>query len=284
MASSRKLPPAGERNADGPYLALRIDHAFAPAEDADACQAIADLLTRDCLRPLAHLALETVQGKRQRHAGLSAATVVEFLREPSCDALHADSGRQQTLTAMARIVTGRNRALFSAYVAPQVSGLLLPHDPDLLTARLDAFRELAVVLRAVAGCVSLEWDFDLAVAVMGGHSPPPLERMLHYPGMSESRAREREAYQLAFETLDSQLPGPEWGIFLSAEHLRRLSADEMEHGGAFTAVSPLTDDLVYLQLTDDPSDALRHDYDYRLDSARAVLAPIFMDVSDVHVE
>jgi hypothetical protein len=54
----------------------------------------------------------------------------------------------------------------------------------------------------------------------------------------------------------------------------RSTPSALEASGVFHEVRRLSDDLVFLQLTDDPADALRPDFDTLLDPVRRVLAPI----------
>jgi hypothetical protein len=42
--------------------------------------------------------------------------------------------------------------------------------------------------------------------------------------------------------------------------------------------------LAYLQLTKDPADDLRDDFESKLQMAREALAPILMDLSDVNLD
>lgn len=282
MANIPQSNRPGDVFVDDPYLVLRIDHSFTPCAHTEACMAIAEILMHPGFEPLTHVALETLHGEQPSSERLSADAIVAFMADERCDAVDLNTGRQ--LVAHARVTTGRNNHLYSADVAPCASIAVLPHEPALLAARIESFLALATVLHAVAGFITLEPGFGMASSLAIGSAQLPLERALLQPGMSERRVRERSAHALVYGTLDREIPGPEWGLFLSTEHLRQLSADRIEHAGAFVAVSRLGDDLVYLQLTDDPSDALRFDYDDRLDSARAVLAPILMDVSDVRVE
>jgi len=66
--------------------------------------------------------------------------------------------------------------------------------------------------------------------------------------------------------------------------LPRIDAGALRASGVFARVVELSPALVFLQLTADPADALAHDFDARLEPARAVLAPLLMDLSAVILE
>ncbi len=74
--------------------------------------------------------------------------------------------------------------------------------------------------------------------------------------------------------LDREVPSPEWGLFLSRAHLEKVPASALEASGVFHQVRRLSDDMVFLQLTADPLDALRPDFDALLEPVRKVLAPV----------
>ncbi len=145
-------------------------------------------------------------------------------------------------------------------------------EPEHTRARVDAFCELAVTVRAIAGCVSVEMDHGMAQRLAIGRAAVILERDLQQPGMTVRRLCERRTYNKS--NLDRQVPGPEWGLFLGPGHLAVISADVLEASGVFHLVRRLGEELVFLQLTDDPADALRPDYDQLLDPVRRVLAPL----------
>jgi hypothetical protein len=160
----------------------------------------------------------------------------------------------------------------------------LPGDPSQMSARIDAFCALAIQLRPLVGCVSMEPDLSMANTLEIGCSPPPLAEALTMPGFTERRVRERTAYSNYELPLERELWGPEWGLFLGRGHLALVPIQRIERSGVFTRVQQLGEDLVYIQLTDDPMDTLRDDYDVMLDRARDVLAPILTDLSGVVIE
>jgi hypothetical protein len=256
-----------------PTLALRLKHAFIPGRDPDASAAVAEILTRPCFAELRRVALETNKGRVMRHSATSRERVQALMQDPACDMVNMDSGRHGELVADARIETGllRDPGYWDDFPAPLMSTVTVPHEASLAAARLEAFCELAVVLRAMAGCLSLEMNFRMACRLVNGNTPTPRKGLLQ-PGMTLRRLQERRSYDQ--RTSGRQIPSPEWGLFLGRGHLDQVSADALAATGAFHRVYRLGDDLVFLQLTADPMDALRLDYDALLEPARGALAPL----------
>jgi hypothetical protein len=255
-------------------LVLRLEHAVVPGRNATVAGAMAEIMTRPCFAPLERVALETHTGRSMCHTRPSAEVIQEYLRDPRCDVVAMDSGRQGDLTAEARLPTGLllRPSSWAAYPAPMVIDVIVPHEPGLAMARMDAFCELARVVRAAAGCVSMERGYRLARRVGIGNSTMPAKLVNMQPGLTPRRLAERRAYDL--RKLDREIPAPEWGLFLSRGHLEKVPASALEQSGVFHQVRRLSDELAFLQLTDDPADALRPDYDALLDPVRRVLAPV----------
>ncbi len=185
-----------------------------------------------------------------------------------------DSGRQGELSASALLPTGLvlEPDYWVAYPAPLSLKVIVPHDPGFARARIDAFCDLAVAVQAVAGCVSVENSLHLAQQVSFATLTQPANLVNMQPGLTLRRLAERRSYDK--RKLDREVPAPEWGLFLSRGHLDLVSANDLEASGVFHQVRRLGDDLVFLQLTGDPADALRPDYDDLLDPVRRVLAPV----------
>jgi hypothetical protein len=257
-----------------PTLMLRLEHAFIPGRDDAAAAAVAEIVTRPCFAALRRVALETARGRTMHHSRTTTERVKALMQDPRCDIVDMDSGREQELSASARLETGllRSKDYWDVYPGPLEPHILVPYEPEHAQARIGAFCELAVVLRAIAGFVSVEMDHPMAHKVAIGLAKSSLERGLQQPGMTWRRIRERRTYSQ--KTLDREIPAPEWGLFLGRGHLASVSADVLEASGVFHQVRRLSDDLVFLQLTADPSDALRPDFDALLDPVRRVLAPV----------
>ena len=78
-----------------------------------------------------------------------------------------------------------------------------------------------------------------------------------------------------------------WGTLISQGHLATVSLETLQASKAFFRVEPVSETqpspMAFLQLTADPMDALAPGYDDALAVARAVLAPLMMDVSDIEL-
>ncbi len=209
-----------------------------------------------------------------RHTKPSTEAIQTYLCDPQCDVVEMDSGRQGELSASARLATGLviEPDSWVAYPAPLSLQVIVPHDPGLAWARIDAFCDLALAVQVVAGCVSVENSHRLAERVTFGRSTQPAKLMDMQPSLTLRRLAERRSFDK--RKLDREVPSPEWGLFLSRRHLDVVSANDLEASGVFHQVRRLGDDLVFLQLTADPADALRPDYDALLDPVRRVLAPL----------
>jgi hypothetical protein len=262
-----------------PTLVLRLTHAQVPARDATVASAMAAIMTRPCFAPLERMSLETRTGRRLRYTSPSADAIRAYLCDPQCDFVDMDSGRHGELVATARLPTGRflRPSSWAAYPAPMEPLIIVPHDPSLVGARINAFCDLATAVHACAGCVSMENGFGIAHRLALGGSTHPEKLLAMQPSLTPRRLAERRRYDM--RKLDREIPSPEWGLYLSRGHLDVVPADELEASGVFHRVRRLGDDLVFLQLTEDPADALRPDYDDLLDPVRRVLAPILSSFS-----
>jgi hypothetical protein len=257
-----------------PTLIARLEHALVPARDASVVSAMAEIMMRPCFAPLERMSLETRRGRNMHHTRPSAEVIQAYLCDPRCDVVDMDSGRQGDLIAAARLPTGLTLEpdYWVAFPAPLESHIIVPHDPGLARARIDAFCDLAVAVQAAAGCVSMENGFRMALRVGFGNSTQPAKLANMQPGLTLRRLAERNSYDKC--KLDREVPSPEWGLFLSRGHLETAPASSLEASGVFHRVLRLSDELVFLQLTADPADALRPDFDALLDPVRRVLAPV----------
>jgi hypothetical protein len=257
-----------------PTLVMRVEHAVVLGCDAAVANAIAEIMTRPCFAPLERMSLETYRGRNMRHTKPSVEAIQAYLSDPRCDVVDMDSGRHEDLTASARLFTGmipRPDARV-VYPAPLEASVIVPHERGLMGARIDAFCELAAVVRAAAGCVSMELGFRLARCITIPLLQTAPEMLARQPGLTARRLEERSRYDK--RKLDCEIPSPEWGLFLSRGHLEKVPASALEASGVFHQVRRLSDELVFLQLTADPADALRPDFDALLDPVRRVLAPV----------
>jgi hypothetical protein len=132
---------------------------------------------------------------------------------------------------------------------------------------------VAEALETCSGCITVEPDFESAQRLaLGGI-------LKARPGLSEHHIRERDAHYVQQRHLLTNISGPEWGIFLGPSHLEKLSISEIEHTRVFDIVQSIGERLAFVAITRDPEDALALDFDANLDRARAVLAPLLMDLS-----
>ncbi len=182
-----------------PTIVLRLSHAFIPGRDEAAAAAVAEILTRPCFAPLRRVALETARGRTMQHGKTTTERVKALMQDPRCDIIDMNSGRQPELTASARIATGllRTADYWDAFPGPLQPRIVVPHEPEHTGARIEAFCELAVILRAIAGCVSVEMNHGMADGLGIGNATPSRERGLPQPGMTVRRLRERRAYDIA---------------------------------------------------------------------------------------
>ena len=149
----------------------------------------------------------------------------------------------------------------------------IPYDPAHPLDIVEGFLSLATALEAFSGYICVESGWAAAeIAALGMRRKPP-------PSDFPRRAQEREAHARYFERRETQIAGPEWGLFLGPGHLARVTPDP--------AVFPVIRDVgrgKLCLLSDNPEDALTAAFDVRLDAARQALAPILMDVSEVPVD
>jgi hypothetical protein len=287
MVNSSEPPRRGAATVnppERPHLVLHIDHRFAPGPDETAPDEVAEILARPCFDVIELVALECGDNTRSHRDERIAAVMASYLRAEECATLVCQSGYFSAVDATVDIETGRHREGLQVYPAPLISSAILPHDPTLAQARVQAFRDLGAVLQAVFGCISLEPTFREATQVAIGLPPHmPLEQALALPWMSERRIRERHGYSEFPEDLGHSIPGPEWAIFLNPEHVAQVAPAALQPGAVFARVERLPYGGVYAQLTDDPGDAMQPGFDALLDRARDALAPILMDTSGIEL-
>ncbi len=252
-------------------LAVRFDFAAAIVEDAERCRRVAEILMRPCFDDLERVSAH--RGDRWiLHAPKSADAIVAILGDPKNSAVSFETNRGKELVASAEIKTrdvheGATR--FYGYLAFPV--------PENLDMTITAVCELADALDTGAGFVAAEPDYPRAQSVaLGGFDLEPRH------GLSRRQVIERRGSHRHFRRRHNELAGPEWGTFLGAEHLSRLDIEKVRASGAFERVVLVSPRLAYLQITTDPADDLRDDFEVKLQAARAALTPILMDLSDVN--
>ena len=256
-------------------LAVRFDFAVALVEDEQRCRRVAEILMRPCFRDLERASAH--RGDRWvQHAPKSADAIVSILQDPKNAAVSFDTKRGKDLVASGEIRNGTreiNQGATRFY-----ADLVFPV-PEDLEATTAALCELADALDTGAGFVAGEPDYAYAQKVALGGFNPKLR-----PGLSTRRAIERRGRDWHQWQRHNELAGPEWGIFLGAEHLARLDIEKVRASRAFNRVVLVSPRLAYLQITTNPGDDLRDDFEVKLQAAREALAPILMDLSDVNLD
>lgn len=82
-----------------------------------------------------------------------------------------------------------------------------------------------------------------------------------------------DAEKLALSS-DGDLAGPEWGLILGDGYTKQISREMLEKSNTFYAIKNLSKNQLYLQLTEDISDALTTKFNSSLQKARSALALI----------
>lgn len=160
------------------------------------------------------------------------------------------------------------------------SQLVFPVDPTTVEPTISAVCELADALDVGAGFVAVEPTYHHAHRLALGLSKPPARR-----GVSTRRRIERRGRDWHQWDRERLLAGPEWGTFLGAQHLAKLDLEQLRKSGAFARIIEIAPGrLAFLQVTNDPEDDLRDEFEERLAGARAALVAIAMDLSDVNLD
>lgn len=253
----------------------RFDHSWAPVESEETAAAIADIVQRECFSACSRVsyARSGSFGRPGRNGGYkkkNAAIVREYILDARNESVHLDNGRQGELTASMRFATGAVRR----EGIPLFSYLAMPLSDDV-TALEEAACDLAGALRVHVGAIAVFPVYRWAEKF--GYSSDLMDDRAREMGLSERRHQEWNAWSNHRLARQSEIAGPEWGLFLSSGHLAKLPASVIRASGAFAEVRELEGDRAFLRLTDDPRDALAPDYEARLDKARDALRPILAD-------
>ncbi len=262
-------------------LVARLDHNVGPGLSPERAEAVAEIVSRPCFGALSRVALASGD-RRVAHAPKSGRQVAEYLTDPRCDAVVLDNGREGPLVAVGRVATGRT-LVRSALKRPAqlTSYCVIPLDGCPVDEVVRATCDLAVALEAVSGAISTEPTLDEAEAfALWVWDDRSLGAALARLG--EERLRERAARAYFLADLDERIAAPEWGLFLSAGHLRAIGVSKLVRSGVFEVVRELVPgELAYLQLTKDVRDALGPGFAASLARARETLRPILMDSSGI---
>jgi hypothetical protein len=260
------------------WFGVRLDFGVSLIKEPDRVPRVAEILMRPYFDGLKRLSARHID-RWSRHAKPSAELVASYLLDPTNEALSFDSGRGELVTT-GQIDNGvspprepQHRA-FTMYAAvpvvESVDGFVL------------SICDLANAIDANTGFVAVEQSHSRAQEVVLGHRLPR-ERA----GLSDQRRRERRGRDWHSELTGSKLSGIEWGTLLGPGHLDggRVTLEAIRESGAFARVIEIVPGRrVFLQLTADPLDDLADDIEAKLAAARAVLAPMLMNLSGVTLD
>lgn len=258
---------------------VRFDHWRPPSESEETVARIAEIVQEPCFSACVRVAYDRRDspGRRGRSGGYrkkEAAVVREYLLDAQNESIHLDNGRQGELTATMRFATGavqREGIPFYSYVA-------VPWTDDE-AARETAACDLARILPAAVGAMTVGRDYKHAERF--GFSEGLMEHRARELGLSEQRHREWRGWASSLLARDTEIAGPEWGLFLGPGHLAKLPIAALRATNAFAEVRDLGESRAFLRLTDDPRDALAPDYEAHLDKAREALRPILADLTQL---
>lgn len=254
-------------------------HKFSGQGDEGATRRLSKLLTQPALAALKRVWYR-VKDKEKAHESATQAQVFEYLRLPDAHAVGLDSGRGGDLVAAASFEIATPHTPDPDVVAPLLSWLVVPYDPEQRDALLNAFVGIAEVLRSVWGMTSVEANFDVAQLAALAKGPPRDQRAA-YPLLTDDRIRYRRSPWYFDKKIDRAIGGPEWGTFLGPGHLETISAEKLRRSGAFFEVRELATGGAFLRLSEDPIDAQDDGILGLVTKGRAALEPIVLDVSAV---
>jgi len=260
-----------------PTWAIRLDFAVALVDDEPRCRRVAEILVRACFHELNRLSIH--RGDRWiEHGPVTVERIIKILLDRDNKSATLETGRGRELAANAEILNG-------TYASNEGdtrfnSELVFPLEQGHVEAVVSSICELAAVLGTGAGFLAIEPDYHKAHRLALGLFKPQ-ER----PALSERRRIERRGRDWHRSERQTLLAGPEWGTFLGAQHLAKLDLEQVRKSGAFARVVEIMPRrLAFLQVTEDPEDDLREDFEAKLIEARKVLAPIAMHLSDVNLD
>lgn len=256
-------------------LAVHYDYACRLIDDAERRRRVAEVLCGPAFCELDRVSAD--RGARWfDHAPKSVEAIASILADHRNMAVSLDTGRGREIVASAQIKSGTRETNLGAL--PHDGYLAFPMPADV-EATISALLALADALDIGAGFIAAEPTYNAGQNVaLGGAKPRPR------PGLSTRQAIERRGRDWHIKQIHAELAGPEWGTFLGAGHLTRLDVDQVRASGAFARVELVSPRLAYLQVTAEPTDDLRDDFEARLGAARVALAPILMDLSDVTLD
>jgi hypothetical protein len=263
------------------FLACSLLHSKTLRGDIGAAEELARLLTAPCFHALTRVA--TRKGERLgKHQPTSRETLLSALSNKDAEACVLDSGRSGDLAALGSVELALAYTPDADVAAPLQLFVIVPYEKESAPAAVDAFCELATVVSAVYGVVSVEPSLEIAHNfVLAGRFND--EQLAAYPLLTEARRRYRRASWFHNTKINMGIGGPEWGTFMGPKHVAQVGLQDVEATGAFNRVRELPYGGWFAQLTGDPADAQASDINGRVDAGRAALAKIILDTADVRI-
>jgi hypothetical protein len=257
-------------------LVARFDHASRLGRSVTASAAVAEVLTRPCFDVLERVSCFRLD-RQCRYAPKTQDLIAEYLAQRPNESIVIDNGRKGDLIAKTLLETGHSDHGSYGLPAPFRSYVVVPMDTAAVNAVVDSCCEIAVALQAAAGSITVEASFGDAESY--ALSMPRSRPTSGIEGEAAvNRSRERAAHFHYDRDIHKRVAAPEWGLFLSENHLRLLPLDVIRQRSVFKIVRELVPNrLVFIQLTDNPETALQSDVDELYGKARRDLEPILMD-------
>jgi len=256
----------------GATLAIRLDYGLVVSARPAVAHEIATLLSR----PVFAKHLARVSARRNDrwvdHAFVSIDAIEARLIDPRNESACLDNGRDGDLTATAEIQCGSFLRPKAPAATRYMAYIVVPFVADDLEDVIDGVCELAKVVDAAAGFITLEPSYGLAHrAAIGGSEP--VARI----GLSDRRIGDRRAREWRDDELSSRVV-VEWGLLFGVGHLAQVSADELRNSGAFArVVSVVEKQLAFVTVTQNPLDELSAEFDEKLGPAREALSKILIE-------
>jgi len=259
-------------------LVARFDHTFDPGQSNKAIKSLGEIFTLPSFDVFKRIFVER-RGRWTQYKSISEKLIAEYLIETQNESVNFDSGRKSDLIAKARIEKGHN--VVGSYLPTEfVSYIVIPLKNNALAELINSVCQIAGVLKIHAGAITVEKSFDKAESFalsIKEQTQTPLSFC-----NKEKRLRERAAYDYYRKDIDKKVSCPEWGLFLSKDHLKSLPFETLKNSLVFSKVRMVVpDQLVYIQMTNDPNDIFHPGFEEKYEKARQVLQPILMDTSDI---
>lgn len=255
------------------FLAARLEHPRFLVDHPSLADEVGEVLTRPCFAALRQTSMH--RGDRWvEPTATTRAVITAYLTEPASEGIELESGGRASIAAYATVPNGVHARSWASSPTRLLSYVVIPYAVDDLVAVVHGIQDLARILDARSGAITLEPSLGLGQRWALASKPTPR------PGLSTRRLHERQAHRMLEDQRATRIAGPEWGTFLGPGHVAAMSrATLLEARPA--CVIDVTPTLVYVQVTPDLADEGSGVLEQRLDALRVALAPILMDLSRV---